>query len=102
MVPLTIKAMGRGSKQMCLMDKYGFPRTKAKTSKRTHGFKTGDIASANVLKGRKKGRDMGYVSVRTSGYFKIDSIEGINWKYCKLLQYSDGYQYNLMSNSSHD
>ena len=50
----------------------------------------------------KKGKYTGYVSVRTCGYFKIDSIDGINWKYCKLLQYSDGYQYNLMPNSSHD
>ena len=84
------------------MNKYGFPRTKAKTSKRIRGFKIGDIASANILKGKKKGNYMGYVSVRTSGYFKIDSIDGINWKYCKLLQYSDGYQYNLMPNFSHD
>jgi 5-methylcytosine-specific restriction endonuclease McrA len=28
--PLQIKAMGHGSRQMCRVDKYGFPRTKAK------------------------------------------------------------------------
>jgi len=33
-----ISAKGRGSRQMCLMDKYGFPRTFAKTSKTIKGF----------------------------------------------------------------
>ena len=47
--------------------------------------------------------------IRKSGSFKIGEIDGINWKYCKLIQYSDGYQYNLniskksnLTNSTHD
>lgn len=43
MQALDIKAMGRGSRQMCRGDKFGFPRTKAKQFKRVSGFKTGDI-----------------------------------------------------------
>ena len=33
MTPLVIKATGRGSRQFCLMDQYGFPRTSAKNKK---------------------------------------------------------------------
>ncbi len=36
--PLIIKATGRGSRQMCRVNKYGFPRTSAKKSKEVKGF----------------------------------------------------------------
>ena len=50
---LEIKAQGRGSRQMCRMDRFGFPRTKAKSSKIVKGFQTGDIVKAVVTKGKK-------------------------------------------------
>jgi hypothetical protein len=34
LTPLTIQAMGHGCRQMCRMDKYGFPRTGAKGTRR--------------------------------------------------------------------
>lgn len=52
--PLLIKKERRNNRQMCLVDKYGFPRGKAKGSKIVRGFKTGDIVKAVVLKGKKK------------------------------------------------
>ena len=36
--PLIIEAMGRGSRQMCRVNKYGFPRTSAKGYKAVKGF----------------------------------------------------------------
>ena len=43
---LLISAKGRGSRQMCRVDKYGFPRTSAKASKTIKGFQTGDMVKA--------------------------------------------------------
>lgn len=96
--PLLIKKEKRNSRQMCLVDKYGFPRSKAKGSKIVKGFKTGDIVKAVVLKGKKKGVYIGKVSVRSSGRFNIKiktgRIESVNWKCCCLLHKFDGYSYN--------
>jgi len=52
---LVISAKGRGKRQMCRVDKYGFPRTSAKASKFVEGFQTGDIVKAIVTKGSKQG-----------------------------------------------
>ena len=95
---LQISAKGRGSRQMCRMDSYGFPRTSAKTSKSVKGFQTGDIVKAIVPKGSKQGEYLGKVAVRSSGYFdiqiKTQVIQGIGYKYCNIVQRSDGYSYN--------
>ena len=94
---LQIKAMGRGSRQKCRVDKYGFPRTKAKSTKRVHGFQTGDMVKAIVPAGKKAGTYVGRVAVRTSGFFNIKTkdktIQGISYKYCSLIQRMDGYAY---------
>jgi len=94
---LKIKAQGRGKRQVCLMDKFGFPRTKAKGEKIVKGFQTGDIVEAIVTKGKKLGTYLGKVAVRSSGYFnittKLGTIQGINHKYCKTVQKGDGYTY---------
>ncbi len=95
--PLTIKANGRGSRQFCLMDKYGFPRTSAKKQKSIHGFKTGDLVRSIVTKGKKVGTYTGRVGVRLSGNFCIDTsngkVDGISHKTCKKMQCADGYNY---------
>ena len=52
---LVISAKGRGSRQMCRVDKYGFPRTSAKASKSVKGFQTGDMVKAIVPTGLKQG-----------------------------------------------
>jgi len=40
-VPLLIAATGHGSRQMCRMDRFGFPRTGPKQAKRVKGFQMG-------------------------------------------------------------
>jgi len=94
---LEVKAQGRGSRQMCRMDRFGFPRTKGKGSKVVKGFQTGDIVKAVVTKGKKIGTYLGKVAVRVNGNFNItttlETIQGINFKYCKTIQKGDGYAY---------
>ena len=95
---LLISAKGRGSRQMCRVDKYGFPRTSAKASKFVEGFQTGDIVKAIVTKGSKQGEYLGRVAVRSRGSFNIETKNGlvkdIGYKYCHLIQRGDGYSYN--------
>lgn len=95
---LIVKAQGRGSRQMCRMDKYGFPRTTAKQSKTVKGFQTGDIVKAIVPSGLKQGEYLGRVAVRSSGSFNITTnsktIQGIRYKHCRLVQRDSGYAYN--------
>ncbi len=84
---------------MCLMDRYGFPRTSPKGSKSIKGFQTGDIVKANVPSGKKQGKHFGKVAVRSNGYFNIttdtQTIQGIGNKHCKLVQKADGYAYYM-------
>ena len=95
---LVISAKGRGSRQMCSMDKYGFPRTSAKGSKTVEGFQSGDMVKAVVTKGKKQGEYLGRVAVRSNGYFDIQTktqvIQGICHKYCHIIQRCDGYLYS--------
>ena len=95
---LTVKANGHGSRQMCRVDKFGFPRTKAKpTEKKVRGFQTGDIVKAIVTSGKKVGTYIGRVAVRKSGSFDVRTaekiVQGIGWRYCRVLHASDGYSY---------
>ncbi len=96
-LPLLITAHGSGSRQMCRMDKYGFPRTGPKQAKHVKGFQTGDIVRAEVLTGKKVGTYVGRVAVRTIGSFNITTkngmVQGISHRFCTPLQRCDGYSY---------
>ncbi len=97
-VPLLVTANGHGSRQMCLMDKRGFPRSGPKQAKRVKGFQTGDIVKAVVPSGVKSGTYVGRVAVRATGSFNITTkegktIQGISHRYCTALQTCDGYSY---------
>jgi 5-methylcytosine-specific restriction endonuclease McrA len=100
-MPLEIHAKGRGSRQMCRVNAYGFPRTSSKTNKRVYSFQTGDLVQALVAKGKKKGRYHGRLAVRTSGYFNIhtstEKIQGIHARDCRLMQRADGYDYKQLN-----
>jgi len=93
--PLIITATGRGSRQMCRVDKYGFPRTSAKKFKCVHGFQTGDIVKAIVPKGKKAGTYIGRVAIRASKSFNIktksNTVQGISHRYCQIIHRADGY-----------
>jgi hypothetical protein len=102
LTPLKIKAIGRGSRQMCRVDKHGFPRTKAKKKGNCFGFKTGDLVKAIVTKGKKEGSYVGRLAVRETGNFNISTkngvVQGISYRYCRLLQRNDGYNYSNLEN----
>jgi len=97
MRPLIIIATGHGSRQMCRVDKHGFPRTSAKKFKRVHGFQTGDIVKAVVPTGKKAGTYIGQVAVRATGNFNVKTkngtIQGISYRHCQMLHQTDGYAY---------
>jgi 5-methylcytosine-specific restriction endonuclease McrA len=96
-MPLLITATGHGSRQMCSMGKYGFPRTGPKQSKRVKGFMTGDIIRAVVTSGIHVGTYEGKVAVRATGSFNITTstrkVQGISSRFCTILHHSDGYSY---------
>lgn len=98
--PLVIRATGHGSRQMCRVDRYGFPRTGPKAASCVHGFQTGDMVRAVVTRGKRAGTHIGRVAVRASGRFNIathsGTIQGIGWQYCMLLQRTDGYAYSYV------
>jgi 5-methylcytosine-specific restriction endonuclease McrA len=95
--PWQIEATGWQRRQMTLINRYGFPRTKAKQQSRVKGFRTGDLVRAMVPQGRKAGSYLGRIAVRASGSFNITTgrgiSQGINARWCRLLQQRDGYQY---------
>jgi hypothetical protein len=92
-----VKATGHGSRQMCRTDRFGFPRTSAKTARVVKGFRTGDIVRAVVPYGKKTGTYDGKVAVRASGSFNVSTatgvVQGISYKYCSVVHRADGYSY---------
>ena len=94
---LVVSAKGRGSRKMCKVDKYGFPRTAAKASESGEGFQTGDMVKAVVSNGLKAVEYLGRVTVRSTGRLNIKTKSGltkdIGYKYCHLIQRGDGYTY---------
>lgn len=98
--PLAITAMGRESRQMCRMDRFGFPRTSAKATRRVLGVQTGDLVRAVVPHGSKGGTYLGRVAVRATGSFNITTahgtVQGVPAKYCRVVHRADGYRYYHM------
>ncbi|HUY76538.1 MAG TPA: RNA-guided endonuclease IscB [Ktedonobacterales bacterium] len=95
--PLVIRATGRESRQMCRMDRFGFPRTSAKGRRRVQGFQTGDLVKAVVMSGKNTGTHVGRVAVRARGSFNVTTAQGtvtdISYRSCQRLQRADGYRY---------
>jgi len=95
--PLLIQATGHGTRQMCLMNKFGFPRTSPKGAKQVKGFQTGDIVRAVVTTGTKVGTYVGKVAIRATGSFNITTpagtVQGISHRFCTTVHHCDGYSY---------
>jgi 5-methylcytosine-specific restriction endonuclease McrA len=95
--PLLITANGHGTRQSCRTDKFGFPNRYVPRFKFVHSFQTGDIVKAVVTNGKKVGKYVGRVAVRTTGSFNISTkdglIQGISHKYCSTIHKKDGYSY---------
>ncbi len=78
-------------------NKHGFPIRHRTRRKQFFGFQTGDIVKAVVPKGKKAGTYVGRLLVRATGSFDIrtksERIQGINQRYCSIIQRNDGYNY---------
>ncbi len=98
-VPLFITATGSGCRQMCSMDKRGFPRTGPKQAKKIKGFQTGDLVRARVPTGKYAGIHVGRVLVRATGSFDIRTahgrVQGISYRHCQPIHRNDGYSYQV-------
>lgn len=96
-VPLRITAQAHGCRQMCHMDKRGFPCSQPKGVKKVKGMQTGDLVKAVVTTGKKQGRYVGRVLVRASASFDIQTqqgrVQGINHRFCIPVHRSDGSSY---------
>ena len=96
-IPLRVEAKGHGSRQVCRVDQYGFPRTSAKGARMVKGFRSGDIVKAFVPAGARQGSYAGRVAVRTRGSFNIATgarvVTDISYKHCSVLHRADGYNY---------
>ena len=94
---LRITATGHGSRRMCAMDRFGFPRTSPKRFRTVRGFRTGDLVRAIIPGGKNHGTHFGRVMVRTSGSFDIRTAErrigGVSHRHCTVAQRNDGYSY---------
>ena len=95
--PLTIKAIGRGQRQVQRTDKYGFPRGKAGRCKRVKGFQTGDLVRLVQPKGKYQGVHIGILAgIRADGRLDIKTQTTkitSSFKNFTLLQRSNGYAY---------
>lgn len=96
--PFHIRATGHNSRQMCRMDKHGFPRTSAKAARTVHSFRTGDLVRATVTTGKKVGCYVGRVAVRANGSFNLTTpsgtIQGLHYRFFRCLHRADGYSYS--------
>jgi 5-methylcytosine-specific restriction endonuclease McrA len=90
--PLVIRAIGRGSRQMCGTDKYGFPIRHRARQKRVFGFQTGDLVRAVVPQGKYAGTHVGRVTIRRRPSFRLNGFD-VHPRYLALLQRADGYEY---------
>ncbi len=95
---LQIVATGRGSYQRTNVDASGFPRGYLLSHKRALGFQTGDLVRAEVPAHFKSGGvRVGRLAVRSSGTFRMGKFDGINARYCRIIQRPDGYSYSTVS-----
>lgn len=93
-----ITAIGRGKHCRTNVNASGFPRGYLVRKKQHFGFQTGDMVKAVVTRGKRIGTYFGRVLCRKTGNFDIKTkagrVQGINYKYLRLIQRSDGYSYN--------
>ncbi|GHO80781.1 hypothetical protein KSD_85520 [Ktedonobacter sp. SOSP1-85] len=87
-IPLRIKATGHGRRQMCVPDKYGFPKRHKERKKTFLGYQTGDLVKAITPKGPFEGR----IAIRHRPSFRLEKVD-IHPKYMRCVQRSDGYEY---------
>ena len=96
--PLIVKAVGYGSRQMCSTDKYGFPIRHRTHNKTFMGFQTGDMAHANIPRGKFAGKHFGRVTIRQRKSFILNGFD-VNPDNLKRVHRADGYEYRTKNTS---
>lgn len=94
---LTVEAAGRGQRQACKTDRFGFPRGRAGRCKRIEGFQTGDTVRLDQPSGRYRGIHIGPLAgVRADGRMDVRSggrkITAPSARLTLLARF-DGYRY---------
>ena len=96
------KYMGRGKRQMCRTDAYGFPKAFRQRKKNYFGFYTGDIVKADKPKGKGTGEHLGRLTVNSKpGNFVVNGVT-CHAKYIRLIQRNDGWKYDKQERSDRD
>ncbi|MBV8384847.1 MAG: HNH endonuclease [Planctomycetaceae bacterium] len=92
--PLLAGACGHGQRQRCRTDKYGFPTRHAPRAKSYRGFRTGDIALADIPKGKFAGVHVGRIAIRFRPSFRLGAID-VHPDRLVVVHRADGYAYSL-------
>jgi len=89
------KAFGRGTRQLCGANRYGFPIRHRSNQKQHFGFQTGDLVQALIPRGKYAGTWVGRVTVRARGFLVITTADGtkaeVSHKACRILQRGNGW-----------
>jgi 5-methylcytosine-specific restriction endonuclease McrA len=97
---LAIRCTGRGSHQRTRLTADGFPRGYLVRTKTVQGFRTGDLVRAIVPIGVHAGTYTGRLAIRYTGRFNVqtekETVQGISWRHCRMLQRGDGYGYQVV------
>lgn len=94
--PLHIEATGHGTRQMCYLDKHGFPKRHRQRKKVHHGFQTGEMVRAVVPEGKYAGIHVGRLCVRATGTCDLHTSSGkvtVHARHCVSVHKNDGYCY---------
>ena len=90
-------AKGRGTRQMCGTNKFGFPIRHRSRKKNHFGFQTGDLVKAIVPRGKYTGTWTGRATVKASGQIRIVTSTGVHpttsHHHCRVLQRGNGWVY---------
>ncbi|MBV8266797.1 MAG: RRXRR domain-containing protein [Planctomycetaceae bacterium] len=92
--PLLVQACGHGKRNRCWTDKHGFPIRHAPRKKLEKGFRTGDIARAEIPNGKFAGVHVGRVAIRFGQNFQLGKVS-VHPRHCKAIHRADGYAYSF-------
>lgn len=98
---LVAEARGHGRRRRANPDRFGFPVGHAPSRKCFLGFRTGDLVKAVIPRGKYAGVHVGRVAIRFRLCFRLNGFD-VHPKYLRLLQRSDGYDYEIRGVSSPD
>ena len=97
---LYIKAMGRGTRLRGHLNSCGIITVKYRERRKAvNGLQTGDIVQVTIPSGKYKGKYVGRVMVRSTGYHDIrcsdgNLVTGSKKSNYRIIQHKDGYQYS--------